>query len=245
MSNRTGRITLTEHIANLGPDITVITRQTASVVPPAYRRKPLEEQVKTGLSGVQEVLLSNDTIVFICIDDEFVFEAPESAGAHRSKAHPSEKTVAKKAAKASHREGQSVPEPEPAADEPKSNKADALRRTQTNDEEPTYSFLKNSLENLRQDYSQCVKDNLEQSREIKTLRGELAERDKTISTLHARIEELDDMLKAYESTLIPDGVRVRFVHMMAEAMEIMGDKWMQAVTVQAQANKAIDEIIVS
>jgi uncharacterized protein YhaN len=65
--------------------LTIVERQPASMVPPIYRKKPKEEQVLTGVHGVEKILLSNEKSVFICIDCTNVFDTSNSTNAHRSR----------------------------------------------------------------------------------------------------------------------------------------------------------------
>lgn len=77
------RFTLAEHLKEF--NVTIIDRQPASMVSPAYRGKPKELQIATGVGGVEEILLSNDKSAFICSDCTNVFDSSNSANSHRSR----------------------------------------------------------------------------------------------------------------------------------------------------------------
>jgi hypothetical protein len=128
---------------------TVVERQPASMVPPAYRSKPVEEQIMSGVEGVDEVLFENGETYYT---DRICDELHDSAQGvsnhlrkHKNEAKRAEEEREQKVAEAA------VPKQPTKVKKTEEvvvvSKAEARRRTQqmANTDELTYAQLKEEV----------------------------------------------------------------------------------------------------
>lgn len=184
------QITLEEYCTQRG--VTVIAREPASMVSPRYRNKPVDQQVKSGVRGVLEILLSDETTVYICDTDQLVFATAESTFSHRNSGHRAKAAPAKAGAgrevdrghpstlaPGSLRKPRSKAKTEEAAPEAPMVlpgrrvmvKQKSLQETRHKEdgEELTYGQLKRKLEELRQELEASWSHNAKREVEFQAL----------------------------------------------------------------------------
>lgn len=235
------RLTLTEYCNSF--NVTVVERQPASAVPAAYRGKPKDQQVMTGVRGTLEVLLSNGDSVFICADDELVFETVNSAGSHRGKVHPNKP---REEAIAEHfntmKEIGDQAEKDLQVIRGKVPRSHTDRKTAAA-KEPSNGELKAQLEELNSKLSAA----LVATDTVRSLYEKLKlEHNAALSqnkALKARVEELDTLLTEYEGDMFPEVAKRKFVELMANAMEQFSDKWLAVAERSVAHKKVLEEII--
>jgi hypothetical protein len=225
---KTTRITLATLLTE--KNITIIDRQPASMVPPKYRSYPKDKQVKSGVAGIDEVLLSNEETVFICIDDELVFATAPSASAHRNGlAHHVRKP------KTELKELDKMSKEDPSVGVP--NKQEVLQKTQTKaDSEPTYGKLKKQLEMLTCALQERGMEN-EQLKEL-------------VTALKWENELLLDTnkdflirLRLLESDHIPEWLALKFLAMLDRTVAQMYHSMDAAITLNADTKDNIDKLM--
>jgi predicted nuclease of predicted toxin-antitoxin system len=220
----TNRITLTELLKE--KNAKVVKRQPASMISPKYRGLPKDEQVASGVAGVEEVRISNGRnreTVFICSDDELVFATASSANSHRATQHPKDKdlktsniqvaigkpnTVAarqKKIASATQ-DTALVVELKQLKELLETKNAEVANLTRAN------NFLQESLDQLHQQYN-------------------LLER--ACETLRKDVKELEK----------PTQIESRFIGLVETALENLKDKYATIQMIQADATARAEEIL--
>lgn len=212
-------------------------RQPASYVPPKYSNKPKDQQVMTGLYGVDEVKFTDGTMVWVCHADEYVFPAVNSAAAHRS-AHGRARNkllAQEEAAKQSEEEAKQVAE---------KVLGDVVEKLQSWDEQ---WFIDNGFPKAPE-YSELIDLYVAQVNRAAALQRELKSCREEYHKLAGVAEEnirLHQTVEQYAAELFPQHLRVKFIEMMAESLENIGDKWLEMVQLNREHNKAIKTIIES
>jgi hypothetical protein len=146
---------------------TVVERQPASMVPPSYRGKPAEEQIRSGVKDIDEILFENGQTFFADRTCNVLFPSPQSVSNH-SRVHKEKKE--KKA--------------EPAKKVEPEKKVVSRRRTlqKANTDEPSYAHLKEEIKkrDLAINVLRLAKDELatrlgERNQEIQALKEQVQE----------------------------------------------------------------------
>jgi hypothetical protein len=150
-------INLQDYLTEKG--LTVIDRQPASWVPPMYRNRPVDQQVQSGIKGVEEVLLSNETSVYQDTNPkcDLMFGTAAAANVHK-RVHMPKKVVVDPG----NPDGVAEVEESkvPPGDKKVSVKAEARRQTKQkpNTEEPTYAELKVARDKMLEQLAATIKD---------------------------------------------------------------------------------------
>lgn len=210
-------------------------RQPASYVPPKYSKKPKDEQVMTGLYGVDEVKFTDGSVAYVCVDDEIVFENVNSAAAHRS-AHgrARNKLLAQEEAAAKSEE------------EATAGSAELLPATAETVNMAQW-FLELGFSGIPE-YDELIKWYMKLWEQHEATRRELKNCREEYHALAGVAEqnlELHKTVEQYASELFPPHLRIKFIEMMAEAMENVGDKWLEIVQANREHNKKLKDIIES
>jgi hypothetical protein len=200
----------------------VTKKEPASWVPPRYAKKPKSEQVMTGLANVLEVTFSNGMVRFMCVEDEKLYVTAASAAVHRS------------------HHGRA------AKDKTEEQQAEAVAREMStvvlNDvviamlkrlgvEEITFEALAQQYLDMRDSY-----ENMYESYKTQLDYG---------NRLNDDIKKLEAIVKDYEEQAFPKHLRIKFIEMMAETMESVGDKWLEIVQENRTHHAKVDKIIKS
>lgn len=242
------RLTLTEYCQQF--DLTVITRQRASAVPPIYRGKPKEEQILAGVANVEEVLLSNENTVFVCPDDEKVFETVNSALAHRGTAH-TRKVLAEVE--------QTLDEISTKMEVQLEKVQKAAKKVAATAMEPTIDDLKRQLDQAKEELRQAGeytarlgKDLDNADSQVKNLRTRLQESNKANEDLKADYKLLEkahgNLQRGYdnlESGIVSDQLRARLRILFIDALGDFYNKVEKVVEHQAMRHGELGTILES
>jgi hypothetical protein len=206
--------------------------EPASFVPPAYKKKPEAEQIKTGLANVSELTFSDDTVAFMCQDDDRLFANADSARAHRGSAHRKPKDAV-----------EDIKADNPEVEEQQAE-AVAKEMAEVILNDVTRSLLKRmgieeiTFEALVQKYFDLVDGFEALKQDNSTLAANLVKAIDENTLLRSIIQD-------YEEQAFPKHLRVKFIEMMAETMENVGDKWLEIVKENREHHAKVDKIIKS
>lgn len=219
------RLTLTEYCHQF--NLVVIERQQASAVPASYRGKPKDEQVLSGVKNIQEVLLSNEDTVYICVDDEFVFETANSAQSHRSWNH---KFKDKTEVIGEHFEVMKEIGAQAEEDRLKT-RGKTRKKDDVEVKEPTVDELKAQIAELNIKLEQALAHSREQHEH------------------YAQLAKAHELLKLdyeqLEQGIVPFNLRAKISTLMQGALNDVLNKFESAVAHQAESHKKLDEILES
>jgi hypothetical protein len=226
--------TLTQYKLRTGAKLAYKGRQPASYVPPKYRDKPADEQVMSGLGGVDEVKFKDGTIIWVCVDDEIVFETVDSAAAHRSAHGRARNKLLKQEEAAAQSEAEARETAEKVVTHVVDNIEAAWFEAHGLPVAPDRDWLVKEY--------MLLWDRLDAARrELNNCRSEYHK----LARVAEENIELHKTLDQYAEASFPAHLRIKFIEMMAEAMENVGDKWMDVVVANREHNKKLSDIIES
>jgi len=219
----TDRITLTELLFE--KDTKVVKRQQASMVSPAYRGKPKNEQIMSGVTGVEEIKLSNKETVFICVDDELVFATANGANSHRATAHSKKKT--------NNIQVEIVPAKKAAPNSVATRQKNIASVSQDKDLKTSNIQLEELLETKNAEVANLTRANNFLQASLDQLHQQYNLLERACETLRKDVKELEK----------PTQIESRFISLVESAIENLKDKYATIQMIQADATARAEEIL--
>ena len=240
----TDRITLTELLNE--KNAKVVKRQQASMVSPAYRGKPKNEQIMSGVTGVEEIKLSNKETVFICVDDELVFATANGANSHRATAHSKKKT--------NNIQVEIVPAKKAAPNSVATRQKNIVKATTTEAARTKSLTSTELLEKLRTAEDKYRKEFDEWCKAMETKNAEVANLTRANNFLQASLDQLhqqynlleracETLRKDVKELEKPTQIESRFISLVESAIENLKDKYATIQMIQADATARAEEIL--